>query len=146
MMREILESEVKTCLSELLAAAERGETVAIMRDGRAVAHLSPVPQSEPASAPAADTEPLPPPWTIGKDYATRVRQVEEFRRRRAERRAAAANSQEPITLAPLPEPKPTIAELRAETPEENYQRWLEARGPISESLQELLDWRREGLL
>ena len=70
MMREISESEVKTCLSELLEAASQPET----------------------------------------------------------------------------EPKPTIAELRAETPEENYQRWLEARGPISESLQELLDWRREGLL
>ena len=94
MMREIPESEVKTCLSELLAAAEQGETVAIMRDGRAVAHLSPAPKSELASAPATDTEPLPPPWTIGKDYATRVRQVEEFRRRRAQREPIAATLEE----------------------------------------------------
>lgn len=94
MMREIPESEAKTCLPELLAAVEQGETVAIMRDGRAVAHL----------APAAEPEPTPPATT----------------------------------------PQPTIAELRAETPAENYQRWLAARGPISESLQEFLDWRSYG--
>ena len=143
MMRAIPESEATTRLPELLAAAEQGETVAITRDGYTVARI--VPATEPALAPATDTEPLPPPWTIGKDYATRARQVEEFRRRRAERKSIAADTpQEPISLAPLPELQPTLAELRAETPEENYQRWLEARGPISEGVQEFLDWRSYG--
>ena len=91
-MREIPESEAKTRLPDLLTAVEQGATVAITRDGRAVAHLAPA------------SEPTPPATT----------------------------------------PQPTIAELRAETPAENYQRWLEARGPISESLQEFLDWRSYG--
>ena len=91
-MRAIPESEAKTRLPDLLTAVEQGETVAITRDGRAVAHL----------APAA--EPTPPATT----------------------------------------PQPTLDQLRAETPAENYQRWLAARGPISESLQEFLDWRSYG--
>ena len=48
--------------------------------------------------------------------------------------------------ASQPEPKPTTAELRAETPEENYQRWLESLGPISDGVQEFLDWRSYGRL
>lgn len=119
MMRAIPESEAKTCLPELLAAVEQGETVAITRDGRAVAHLAPAAEPAPSPYPAA---PLPLPGTVGKGHPP----------------------SEPTT--PTAPPQPTVAELRAETPAENYQRWLEARGPISESLQELLDWRREGLL
>jgi prevent-host-death family protein len=41
-MREIGAFEAKTHLSELLAAAEAGETVLITRRGRAVAQLGPV--------------------------------------------------------------------------------------------------------
>lgn len=90
MMREILESEAKGCWPELLAAVEQGETVAIMRDGRPVAHLTP------AAEPTLTTR----QWgKIPEDYETRRQQVEEFRRRRAE--------------------------------------W----GPISVTLEELLEWR-----
>ena len=121
MMRAIQESEAKTCLPELLAAVEQGETVAITRAGRAVAHLAPAAEPTPAPSPYP-AAPLPLPGTVGKGHPT----------------------SEPTT--PAAQPQPTIAELRAETPAENYQRWLAARGPISESLQELLDWRREGLL
>ena len=88
MMREIPESEAKTRLPELLAAAEQGETVAIMRDGRAVAHL--VPSVEPAPMP-----PAPQPWgKIPEDYETRRQMVEEFRRRRAQREPIAATLEE----------------------------------------------------
>ena len=124
MMREISECEAIGCWSELLAAVERGETVAIMREGRAVAHLAPAAELVPSP------EPLPQSGRVGKGYAMRE--------------PAVAVPQEPTAAAA--EPQPSFAELLAETPEENYRRWLEARGPISESLQELLDWRREGLL
>lgn len=139
MMREIPESEATARLPELLAAAEQGETVAITRDGYTVARI--VPAVEPVPMP-----PAPQPWgKIPEDYETRRQLVEDFRRRRAERKSIAADApQEPISLAPLPELQPTLAELRAETPEENYQRWLEARGPISEGVQEFLDWRSYG--
>lgn len=120
MMREVTESEVKGCWSELLAAVEEGETVAIVRDGRAVAHLTPAAES------VSSPEPLPQSGRIGKDYAVRG--------------PVAAIPPEPTDIAS--DPQPSFAELLAETPEENYRRWLEARGPISESLQELLDWRR----
>ena len=40
-MREVRASEAKARLAELLRAAERGETVAITRRGRPVAHLIP---------------------------------------------------------------------------------------------------------
>ena len=78
MMREILESEAKTRLPELLDAAEQGETVAIMRDGRAVARI--VPAVAPAPMP-----PAPQPWgKIPEDYETRRQRVEEFRKFRAQ--------------------------------------------------------------
>lgn len=45
-MREVRASEAKARLAELLRAAERGETVAITRRGRPVAHLIPAPDQE----------------------------------------------------------------------------------------------------
>ena len=88
MMREIPESEAKTRLPELLAAAEQGETVAIMRDGRAVAHLSP------AVAPST-MPPAPQPWgKIPEDYETRRRRVEEFRKFRAQMEPISATLEE----------------------------------------------------
>ena len=78
MMREIPESEAKTGLSELLAAVEKGETVVIVRDGRAVARIAPA--VEPAPMP-----PAPQPWgKIPEDYETRRQRVEEFRKFRAQ--------------------------------------------------------------
>ena len=56
-MRPISVSEAKAKLSELLRAAERGETVLIVRHGRAVARLTP-PSPWPdgvAEAPAVQT-------------------------------------------------------------------------------------------
>ena len=44
-MREVGAFEAKTHLSELLAAVEAGETITITRRGKAVAVLSPVPDS-----------------------------------------------------------------------------------------------------
>ena len=41
-MREVRATEAKTNLSELLSAVERGETIAITRHGKPVAHLVPV--------------------------------------------------------------------------------------------------------
>ena len=61
-MREIQATEAKTRLAELLRAVERGETVAITRHGKPVAHLGP------ANA---------------QDRANRERAVELFRQRRA---------------------------------------------------------------
>ena len=61
-MREIRSTEAKTRLAELLRAVEHGETVAITRHGKAVAHLVP-----------ADTQ----------DRADLERSVEGFRERRA---------------------------------------------------------------
>ncbi len=61
-MREIGSTEAKARLSELLRAVEYGETVAITRHGKRVAHL--VPASE-------------------EDRAGRARAVERFRQRRA---------------------------------------------------------------
>ena len=89
-MREISESEAKTRLLELLAAAEQGETVAITRDGRAVARI--VPATEPASMP-----PAPQPWgKIPEDYETRRRMVEDFRRQRAQWEPIAATLEEMV--------------------------------------------------
>jgi len=42
-MREIQASEAKTHLPQLLDDIERGETIAITRHGRLVAHLTPAP-------------------------------------------------------------------------------------------------------
>ncbi|MCY3802617.1 MAG: type II toxin-antitoxin system prevent-host-death family antitoxin [Chloroflexi bacterium] len=61
-MREIQATEAKSRLAELLRAVEHGETVAITRHGKVVAHLVP-----------ADVQ----------DRANRERAVERFRERRA---------------------------------------------------------------
>ena len=61
-MREVQATEAKTRLAELLLVVERGETVAITRHGKAVAHLVPAP---------------------AQDGANREKAVERFRRRRA---------------------------------------------------------------
>ncbi len=61
-MREIQATEAKTRLAELLRAVEHGETVAITRHGRTVAHLVPAP---------------------AQDRARRQLAVERFRQRRA---------------------------------------------------------------
>ena len=61
-MRKVQATEAKTRLAELLRAVEHGETVAITRHGRPVAHLVPAPT---------------------QDRANRERAVERFRQRRA---------------------------------------------------------------
>ena len=61
-MREIQATEAKARLAELLRVVERGETVAITRHGKPVAHLVPAP---------------------AQDRANRERAVERFRQRRA---------------------------------------------------------------
>ena len=45
-MREVQATEAKAHLAELLRAVEYGETVAITRHGRAIAHLVPVRDQE----------------------------------------------------------------------------------------------------
>ena len=60
-MREIQATEAKTRLAELLRAVEHGETVAITRHGKTVAHLVPAP---------------------AQDRSNRERAVERFRERR----------------------------------------------------------------
>ena len=62
-MREVQATVAKTRLAELLRVVERGETVAITRHGKPIAHLVPAP---------------------AQDRANRERAVEQFRRRRAE--------------------------------------------------------------
>ena len=61
-MREIQATQAKTHLAELLREVEHGETIAITRHGKTVAHL------------------VPP---HAQDRATREAAVERFRRRRA---------------------------------------------------------------
>ena len=61
-MREIQATQAKTRLAELLRVVERGETVAITRHGKPVAHLMPAP---------------------AQDRANRERAVERFRQLRA---------------------------------------------------------------
>ncbi len=61
-MREIPSPEAKARLAELLRAVEHGETVAITRHGKAVAHLVPA---------------------HARDRASREKAVERFRERRA---------------------------------------------------------------
>ena len=61
-MREIQVTEAKTRLAELLRVGERGQTVAITRHGKPVAHLVPAP---------------------AQDQANREMAVECFRQRRA---------------------------------------------------------------
>ncbi len=72
-MREIQATEAKTRLAELLRAVEHGETVAITRHGKTVAHLVP------AGA---------------QDRASRERAVERFRERRAGWRRVAFSTDE----------------------------------------------------
>ena len=45
-MREIRATEAKARLAELLRAVENGETVAITRRGKRVAHMTPAPDRE----------------------------------------------------------------------------------------------------
>ena len=45
-MREVRATEAKAQLAELLRAVEHGETVAIMRHGKAIAHLIPTPEHD----------------------------------------------------------------------------------------------------
>ena len=61
-MREIQATEAKARLAELLRLVERGESVAITRHGKPVAHLVPAPS---------------------QDRANRERAIERFRQRRA---------------------------------------------------------------
>ena len=72
-MREIRSTEAKARLAELLRAVEHGETVAITRHGKAVAHLVP------ANA---------------QDQANRERAVARFRERRAGWRRVALSTDE----------------------------------------------------
>ncbi|MCY4581242.1 MAG: type II toxin-antitoxin system prevent-host-death family antitoxin [Chloroflexi bacterium] len=72
-MREIRATEAKTRLAELLRAVEHGETVAITRHGRTVAHLVP-----------ADAQ----------DRASRERAVERFLQRRTGWRRVALSTDE----------------------------------------------------
>ena len=57
MMREVSATEVPARLPELLRTVERGETIAITRHGKAVAHLVPAENQERAqSVPSEDQE------------------------------------------------------------------------------------------
>ena len=53
-MREIKDTVAQDCLPQLLVLAEQGETIAIIRDGKAVAHL--VPSVSEADLPEEDVE------------------------------------------------------------------------------------------
>lgn len=72
-MREIQATDAKARLAELLRAVEHGETVAITRHGKAVAHLVP-----------ADAQ----------DRAGRERAIERFRELRADWRKVALTTDE----------------------------------------------------
>ena len=52
-MREIQATEAKTHLAQLLSAVERGETIAITRHGKPVAHLVPAEKQDRAARKAA---------------------------------------------------------------------------------------------
>lgn len=54
-MRTVQAAEAETRLAELLREVEGGESVAITRDGRAVAHLVPV-SAPPSSSPLTSAE------------------------------------------------------------------------------------------
>ena len=62
-MRAVPATEAKARLAELLRTVERGETVAITRHGRTVAHMTPAPEV---------------------DRTSRKQAVADFRRRRGE--------------------------------------------------------------
>lgn len=61
-MRKVQATEAKTHLAQLLSAVERGETIAITRHGKLVAHLTPAEK---------------------QDYAARKEAVERFKAWRA---------------------------------------------------------------
>ena len=46
MMREIKDTVAEDCLPQLLVLVEQGEAIAIIRDGKAVAHLVPAGREE----------------------------------------------------------------------------------------------------
>ena len=76
-MREVAATEAKAHLAELLRAVEYGETVAITRHGKTVAHLSPV----------------------GEESGTaRKEAVERFRTWRKRRRPAGVTTEEILGL------------------------------------------------
>ena len=52
-MREVAATEAKTHLAQLLSAVEQGETIAITRHGRPIAHLVPAEAQERAARRAA---------------------------------------------------------------------------------------------
>ena len=76
-MREVKATDAKTRLAELLRAVEHGETIAITRHGKTVAHLVP------ASAP---------------DRANREKAVELFRQRRSGWKDIAFTTDEILSL------------------------------------------------
>lgn len=49
-MRKVQATEAKTHLAQLLSAVERGETIAITRHGKPVAHLVPAKKQDRAAA------------------------------------------------------------------------------------------------
>ena len=75
-MREVEATEAKALLAELLRAVESGETIAITRDGRPIAHVVPAPTQHRASREVA---------------------VEQFRRRRAGWRRVSFTADEILT-------------------------------------------------
>ena len=76
-MRKIQATEAKTRLAELLRAVEHGETVAITRHGKPVAHLVPA---------------------RAEDRANRERAVERFRQRRAAWKRVAFSTEEILAV------------------------------------------------
>ena len=58
-MREVPATGAKTHLAQLLSSDERGETIAITRHGRPIAHLVPVEAQERAARGPAVAEGLP---------------------------------------------------------------------------------------
>ena len=72
-MREVQATEAKARLAELIRAVEHGETVAITRHGKAVAHLVPA---------------------VAQDRAGRESAIERFRERRAGWRKVAFSTDE----------------------------------------------------
>jgi prevent-host-death family protein len=74
-MREIRATEAKAHLAELLRAVEHGETVAITRHGRAIAHLTPA---------------------QGQDHVSRRLAVERFRSHRRQWRRIEMTTEEII--------------------------------------------------
>ena len=64
-MREVQATEAKTRLAELLRVVERGETVAITRYGKTVAHLVPAPTQDRANREKSGRAVPPAPRRVG---------------------------------------------------------------------------------